>query len=257
MPPIAALLGLLAVAPAPAPTLLRFHPPVGKVARYVATVSLNASGGAVPQAVRLTQTVPFTLRIVSRKGKTTTLKAKTGRVKVTLPPNSPMAAGKAKMEAAMVGREGTLTVDELGNLQGPGGQTAMAATGGLGKGAQGVAFPAKAVEVGDTWGGTVDLSRLGGAMGQPGGTMRGKIPVTYRLTGLNRGVATIAMNVRGSADLGSGAQAMRIAVRYQGAFDVDAATGLLRRMRATSDNDLTMPGKGTMRQRIVVTMSGS
>ena len=228
---------------APAPILLRFRPPVGTTARYVATVSMDSSGSATPRPVRFTQTVPYTLRVAARKATTTTLETRIGQARVSLPPGSPLAAGKAKMEAAVSGASGTMTVDERGNVRG----TVLAAAGGLGKGAQGISFPAQPVRVGESWGATVDVGRAAQ------GLMTGQVPVTYRLVRLAGGVATVSMDVTGKTDLKAGPQPMTMAMRYRGTFDVDARTGLLRSMRATIDTDATLKAKGTMRQRVVVT----
>lgn len=250
---------LLLVAPVSAQTLLRFKPPVGAHRAYVTTMAMVQSmpGGAGPMS--FTQTIPMELSVVSRAGNTTTIQTKMGQAKVTAPAGSPMAAMTSQMAKASSGTVSTTVVDEFGNLKslgatGAGAAMAKGIGNGMMAGAQGVAYPAKALKVGDTWGASLDLGKVMGGM--MGGAMKvnGKIPIVYRLTGLSGGTATIAVSMKGSTTMNMGAQAIKMTMDTAGTMRVETATGLLQSMTTTSVTDVQMGAMGKMRQHMTMTM---
>lgn len=257
---------LLLAATAPGQTvLLRFKPPVGTTVSYTMTMSLVQKAPGMAKPMAFSQVVPMTLRAVSRSGGGTTLQTKTGQAKVTLPAGSPMAAMKAAMEKQASGTTATTVVDELGNLK-----TVNAATGanaamargigtGMMAGAQGVAYPKRALKVGDAWTASLDMGKaMGGVMG---GAIKakGSLPIVYRLTGIQkrggRTLAQIAVTMKGGTSVSMGANAMKMALDSTGTMFVDADTGLLDSMAISSVTDMAFGAAGqSMRQSMTMTM---
>lgn len=236
---------------------LRFKPPVGKTATYTMSMSMSMSGGMIPKPMAMTQTVPMTMKVVSRQGNATTIQTKMGQAKISVPADSPMAGMKAMMEKQMSGNVSTTTVDELGNLKNVSASGASAAMtrqlGGMMQGAQGIAFPKKALRVGDAWTASMDMNKLMGGMMGGGMKMTGPINVTYKLLSVSGGVATISIKMKGDTTMNMGAQSMKIGMNSNGSVKVDAATGLMKSMSTTTDTNMTMP-QGSMKQHMVVSM---
>ena len=230
--------------------LLRVRPPVGKTSTYTMTTQMTQSVPGMPAPMGFSQSVPMTVRVLARKGNLTTMQTKMGQAKVTMPAGSPMAAGKAAMEKASSGIVSTTTVDELGKVRSATGKAGVQAMGMM-QGSQGVSFPAKALKVGDTWTGVLDMSKTAAG----GGKASGRIPIVYRLVSLSGNVATIGVTMKGTTTMNAGSTALKMLMNTTGTTRVDTATGLLKSMSMTMNNDISMGASGqTMRQRIVISM---
>lgn len=243
-----------------AQTLLRFKPPVGKSASYTMTMTMSQSMAGMAAPMTITTTMPMTMRVVSRSGKNTVLETKAGQAKVSVPANSPMAGMKAAMEKASSNVATKSTVDELGNVKGldasgTGAGAAMAKqmSTGMMQGAQGVSFPAKALKVGDTWSANLDMGKMMGGMGGGGMKMSGNIPITYRLTALSGGVATIAITMKGAPSMNANGQTIKMNISATGKTVVEAATGFMRSTGMVSDTAIQF-GAQTMKQHMVMSM---
>lgn len=230
---------LLLAASAQAQTvLLRYHPPVGKTVSYTMKMSMTM---ATPQApggkpMHFDQNVPMTLKVVSHTADTTTVEMTTG------------ASGMMKANTTR------LTLDQYGTPKGAGGSGPGAAMmSSMGQGSQGISFPKGPVKVGATWTSSIDLGKMGGGM--PGGMkMNGKVPIVYRLTGLRGGVATILMTAKGTMSMNMSGKAMNISMDIRSTSDIDSATGLAKSSVTTTDTTTAIPGAGTMRQHMTMTM---
>ena len=225
--------------------LLRYKPPVGKTMTYVYSMKMTQNVPGMAQAMGFSQTMPMTMRVVSRKGALTTTQTKTGKATVSVPAGSPMAAGKAQIEAASSNKTSTTVIDELGNIK-----SVTGLGSNMSSSAQGVAFPKKAVKVGDTWTSTVDMSKT---MGPAGGS--GKIPVVYKLVSLSGGTATLAVTMNGTTTMKMGAQPMAMKMMSKGTMAVDAATGMMKSMTMNVNTNVKLGATGqTMKMNMVMSM---
>ena len=225
--------------------LLRYKPPVGKTMSYVYSMNMTQTVPGMASAMGFSQTLPMTLRVLSRNGMLTTTQTKTGQAKVTIPAGSPMAAGKAQMEAASSNKTSTTTVDELGNVKSASGLGANMASG-----SQGVAFPKNPVKVGQSWTSTVDMSKT---MGPAGGA--GKIPVVYKLVSLSGGTATLAVTMNGTTTMKMGAQPMAMRMMSKGTMAIDTATGMMKSMSMNVNTNVKLGATGqTMTMKMVMSM---
>ena len=238
--------------------LLRYQPPVGKTVSYTMTNAMSMTSPMSPgKPMAFTQTIPMTVRVVSKSAAGTTVETKTGPTKMNAPAGSPMAgmANNPAMNKVNVVR---MTIDPFGTPKGATGAgpaAAMANSMGsvMGGGSQGVFFPAKPVKVGDTWTSAMDLGKMAPA-GAAGMKMNGKIPIVYRLTALKGGVATVAMTAKGTMSMAFGNKPMQIAMDIRSTILLDAATGLTKSMSSVTDSTTTLPGMGAMRQHMASTM---
>jgi len=148
-------------------------------------------------------------------------------------------------------------VDEFGNIKGMstagGSAAARGMSAGMMQGSQGVSYPKKALKVGDTWTATMDIGKMMGTA-MPGMKASGSIPIVYKLAALKGGVATITVTMNGSTTMSMGANAMKMVMSTRGTMLVDAATGLLKSMTTTTDNDMNLGQAGKMHQRTVTSM---
>ena len=242
---LAAVLGLAALGTSQS-VLLRYKPPVGKTMSYVYAMKMTQNVPGMASGMGFSQTVPMTMRVLSRKGNLTTTQTKLGKAKVTVPAGSPMASAKPQMEAASSNKTSTTVIDDLGNLKRVEGMGS-----GMGLGSQNVSFPKKAVKVGDTWTSTVDM----GKMMPAGGSASGKIPVVYKLVSLKGGVATLAMTMNGTTNVKAGAQAMTMRMMSKGTLAIDAATGMMRSMNMNVNTNMKLGATGqAMTMSMVMSM---
>lgn len=250
---LAVPLAFVAVSSAQTVTL-RYLPPIGKPMRFTVVNNLTQSMAGMP-ASKMTQTIPMTMKALSRKGGDTTVEVKTGTMKIDMPASSPMARAKDAMVRAGSGKTSTVVVDQYGKPKSVAtvGSAGMAQMGGI----QGVAFPVKPVKVGDTW--TVDLDMAKMAPGGGAGMkIKGRIPMRYTLKSVNtvggRKIATIGVVINGSAQIDAMGQPVTMRMTGTGTVRLDPATGTLVDSRVVMDN-ATSFGKGqAMKQRIDIAM---
>ena len=215
--------------------LLRFHPPVGKTASYTVTTTMSmtlpAGAAAAAKPMRFTETIPMSLRVVSRTADTTTIETRTGPIKIGGTAGNPMAQNPALAKPSVI----RMTLDELATPKGASGTGPTAAavsgmTSAMGGGGATVALPRKPVKVGDTWTTRLDLGKIVGAAmrgAQGGGTgikTNGQIPVTYRLVALKGGVATIGMVAHGTMSIDVAGHAMTSTMDIRSTALIDVAT---------------------------------
>lgn len=250
---IAASLVLAAIAPAQS-VLLRYRPPVGKTAAYTMKMSMTMTSAQKSPGTRapmsINQTMPMTIRVVSRTADTTTIETKTGPAKPD--PGSPMGrmpqAGKATVAR--------MTLDQYGTPKGgtTGAGPAAAMMNSMGGNTQGVLFPKGPVKVGDTWTQSIDMGKIMSSAKMGGMKMQGKFPLAYRLASLKGGVATITMTSKGNLTMAMGAQPINATLNMRSTIQIDAATGLMKSMTTVNDTDTKIPGMGAMRQHMTVSI---
>lgn len=237
--------------------LLRYQPPVGKTVSYTMTNAMSMTSPMAPgKPMAFTQTIPMTVRVVSKTAAGTMVETKSGPTKMSAPAGSPMA-GMANNPAMRKVNVVRITIDPFGTPKGATGAgpaAAMANSMGsvMGGGSQGVFFPAKPIKVGDTWTSAMDLGKMAPA-GMPM-KMNGKIPLVYRLVSLKGGVAMVAMTAKGTMSMAFGNKPMQIAMDIRSTILLDASTGLTKSMSSVTDSTTTLPGMGAMRQHMASTM---
>jgi hypothetical protein len=246
--------------------VLRFKPPVGAKRSYTSTMTMSMSASSPTPGMKgpmtFTMVTPTEMRVVKRQEGMTTIETKSGKPKVTFPPNSVLAPMKASMESHGGGTS-SVTMDEFGKLTAVSvvskGQPSMD-TGPMAKsmttGLQGVSFPKQAVKVGDTWTSSLDMGKMISAAAKAAPSSKPML-VTFRLAAIeNQGgkrLARIAMTMKGSMKIDASGQSVPISMSMSGYSLIEADTGLTVGTAMTSDSTFTVMGN-TMKQHMVMTM---
>ncbi len=235
--------------------LLRYRPPVGKTFSYTMVMSMSMVAPKATQAMagatHFGQTSPMSIRVLSRTGDTTTVETRSGPAHFDA--GSPLAKNNG-LTKPVVSR---MTLDQYGTPKGAaGGGMPSAMVSAVGQGSQGVAFPKKAVKVGDSWTSALDLGKMMGALSR-GMKTSGTIPIVYRLVAVQGGVATVSMTAKGTMSMSMGTRPMRITLDVRSTSLIDVATGMPKSSRTTTDTSTELPGAGggAVRQHMAMTMA--
>lgn len=212
-------------------------------------------GASTP--LNLDSLVPVTIRIVSRKANLTTFEARFGPPKLHLPLHDPMERTKAAVEKIFLELGGRATVDELGNLR-PRSKEAMGVrTQGLPQCPPPLIFPSKPVQLKDTWSTQVATKQLFSDMDMPDISVKGTIPVVYRLVGLEtrsgKTFARITMSLKGRGIATSLGSKLDLIVDSFSNSLIDVETGQYDTCTSTIKTSLVTNGKA-LRQRMVTTL---
>lgn len=232
--------------------LLRYRPPVGKTVAYTVSMSMTMStpqktpGTKGPMSIK--QTMPMTIRVVSRTADLTTVETKTGSARFGV--GSPMAGAPQAKPVVM-----RMTIDQFGTPKGGAAAgPAAAMMNSMGGSTQGVLFPRGPVKVGDTWTQSIDMGKVMSGAKMTGMKMQGKFPLVYRLTAYKGGIVTIVMTSKGKMTMAMGTQPINANLNMRSTVLIDAATGLMKSMATVNDSDTMIPGMGAMRQHMTISI---
>jgi hypothetical protein len=258
------LLSLLFTAStAQAPVMLRFAPPLGASVRYQLVNSLdqNVPGRGTSKVV---STVPMTLKFVSRSGTRTTLESTNGQMKVDVSGQSGPGRGKEQLEAAGSGTKFKIVMEATGALVssqriGKAGNPGQAGAQGFAASTQALAFPNRAVRVGETWKSTFDVAKVMAAAGttMPGMTISGKMPITTKLVAVKKlngkTLANLRFSMAGTMNIAMQGQKIATQMNNKGESWVEVGTGVLQELRVTGTSTTSFGG-ASMVQKVATTM---
>jgi hypothetical protein len=240
------------------PVQLRFHfDPAAKLAYSSKTnVAQEMMGTDLSSAVEMTMT--FT---AEKADQGTKLSMVVSGSKATLPEGAPLPFTAEDMQQAMDSIKTTATYNELGvasdtKVEGNEMAKSLAATmNNLQMGFLGLEYPEKALKVGDTWVLERDFSKKPGETAPATTGAKKTIPVTYTLTKLEDGTATITAATKGQVETeGMGGMPMTVDMDTVTEYQVDVATGLPKTIKTTGSNHMDL-GIGQMDQKIDATIT--
>lgn len=210
---------------AQATVALRFQPKAGSTYKY-SLVNETAAQGA-PQKMKMTMSQ--TIKVTSVSGGKVTIETSTNNVKGEgMPASTAQDLSKIKVTNVMDVYGKVISSKATGHPM----AEAMASSLG-GSGFSGVEYPLKAVGVGATWKGTIDLAKMLEASGLK--TTGNKMTVNYKLVKIEKQgaktVATIEQTFSGSATAqppaGTQGGALNLSMRGKSTITVDVADGMM------------------------------
>lgn len=243
--------------------MLRFAPPVGTSARYQLVNVLDQNVPGRGQS-KVTSSVPMTLKFVSRAGSRTTMESTNGKMKVDLSAGSPMARSKEQMEAAGSGTKFKIVLEATGALVssqriGKPGDQGQAGAQGFASSTQAVAFPNRAVRIGESWKSTFDIGKVMEASGTkvPGMSVSGLLPITTKLVAVKKvkgkTLAHLQFTMAGTMNMAVQGQKIGTQMNNKGESWVEVGTGVLQEMRMTGTSTTAL-GNMSMVQKVATTL---
>jgi hypothetical protein len=259
---VVAAVGLVAaLAYAQGSVTLRLKPPAGSKFQYKVTMNTTGGMGGGGAASTMNGTYNQWYIVKSKSAKGTVIETKITNAKISGGGMDGNAMAEAMQKQVITATYSPLGAYVSGDMN-MGTMGAMSAQAGV----QGVIFPQSAVKVGSTWKATVDISKLMGAAGGANGpkvVSGGKIPVTYKITGMKtiagKPVVGISAVMNGNVVMSMGAQAqgggqMKLGIKSTSAGQVDVNTGMVRTMKTDATVNMNF-GQMAMNQKVKMTVT--
>lgn len=239
------------------PATLRLKLESGKAVKYQHHTAIAQEMGGMD----LSQSLDMTMNLVGTKvEKGTQVVIGMSDAKVTVPENMPMQGTPEDLAKAINSVKVTSTFNEYGKssdvkVEGDSSaKTLMGAAANMNMGFLGLQYPEQALKIGDTWKVDFDLSSvIAAASGSTDTTKKVIIPVTYTLTKLENGVATIEAKEKGKFDVDT-PQGITVTVNTDttSTYVIDVATGLPNTIDVKGHNVVDTP-MGPLDQNVTST----
>ncbi|MDR3688364.1 MAG: hypothetical protein P4L46_03220 [Fimbriimonas sp.] len=227
---------------------LKFQPTIGKAYPFKMTMDMTMNQPSGGDPITTKTEVNVDMKALSRTGDVTTMETKNSNAKVTIPPDSPMAAMKETMEKSMSDMVVESKIDTLYRIQSVKG-TGGAGNAGMMSNFQSMAFPDHPVKVGDTWKSELDLGKIMNSMlgdNAQGMTMDGKIPLKFELKSLSQkyglSIAEVGIVMGGDATMSVAGQNITMHMKGMGSYFIDIASGMTMSMKVASENEMEVGG---------------
>lgn len=221
------------------PLLLRLKLEPGKEIRY----SSKAVSQMEMMGMDMGQTMEMTMKLtptVDEKG--FRVVATSSDVNVKVASGSPMEGQIDEIKRTIENTKVTTLYNDRGNALESKTDSdnpmvaAMASGATSAAGFVGLQYPENAVKVGDTWKVDIDFSKM---MGPVGGDKKQLVPVEYKLSKVDGGVATIVAVIKGKVNMEAPTgQSIGMEIDSESTYLVDVATGVPNEVTTKVKNNL-------------------